>query len=88
MQSDPYEQERCPALLALLLTAIVLGGSLAVCFWPSQDPHEGPFSVTGTVTGLSSYNQPKLDIRAETLTEQNLPLAPTARDIWGSAMPR
>ena len=42
-------------LLALLLTAIVLGGSLTVCFWPSQDSREDPFSVTGTVTGLSPY---------------------------------
>ncbi|MBO7409766.1 MAG: tyrosine-protein phosphatase [Candidatus Methanomethylophilaceae archaeon] len=60
-------------LLALLITVIVMGGTLSVCFWPSQSEDE-PYSVTGTVTGLSSYNQPKLDVKADTLTEQGIGL--------------
>ena len=61
-------------LLALMITVIVLGGTFAVCFWPSPESQEEPFSVTGKVTGLSSYNQPKLDIKAETLAEHDIRL--------------
>jgi len=63
-------------LVAALMVLILFGGSLAVCFWPQND-NECDYSVTGTVTGLSSYNQPKLDIKAEELFANDIELGDT-----------
>ncbi len=59
-------------LVAALMVIVIFGGSLTVCFWPSDTSKEEVFSVTGEVTGLSSYNQPALDIKAETLLEHKI----------------
>lgn len=59
-------------LVAALMVVVIFGGSLTVCFWPSDSPKEDSFTVTGEVIGLSSYNQPKLDIKAETLYEHGI----------------
>ena len=67
MKSDSHP------LVAALLVLIIFGGSLTVCVWPqSNEEKECDFSVTGTVTGLSSYNQPKLDVRADVLFDEGL----------------
>ena len=58
-------------LVAALMVLVLFGGSLAVCFWPHDDK-EDDFTVTGTVTGLSSYNQPKLDIKADVLYSEGI----------------
>ena len=55
------------------MVIVIFGGSLAVCFWPSGDKDEG-FTVSGEVTGLSSYNQPKLDIQADEIFSQGAEL--------------
>ena len=55
------------------MVVVIFGGSLAVCFWDSGERPE-EFSVTGTVTGISSYNQPKLDVKADVLFDAGLPL--------------
>jgi hypothetical protein len=52
------------ALLAAVLIAVVFGSVFVACFYPSDSPEE-EYSVTGVVTGSSSYNQPKLDVRAD-----------------------
>ena len=67
MKSRPY------AILAGVLVIAVFGSVFASCFWHSDSPEED-YSVTGTVTGLSSYNQPKLDIRADDIFEQGMAL--------------
>jgi len=59
-------------LVAVLMVIVIFGGSLAACFWPSDPSDEVGFTVTGEVIGLSSYNQPKLDIKAETLYEHGI----------------
>lgn len=61
-------------LIAVALVVIVFGGSLTYCFWPTQSTQEEEFSVTGVVTGLSAYNQPKLDVKADVLTEHGIAL--------------
>jgi len=60
-------------LIAVLMVAVLFGGSLASCFWPS-DTTEEEFSVTGEVIGISSYNQPKLDLKSDVLSEHSIPL--------------
>lgn len=59
-------------LVAALMVIVIFGGSLAVCFWPTESSEDDSFTVTGEVTGLSSYNQPKLDIKAQTLYDHNI----------------
>lgn len=61
-------------LVALLMVIVLFGGSLAVSFWGTCYEPEEDFSVTGTVTGLSGYNQPKLDVKADVLFDAGLPL--------------
>ena len=58
-------------IIVLLVVIIAVGGSVAYCNWPS-DSSEGQFSVTGQVTGLSSYNQPMLDVEADVLLDAGL----------------
>ena len=65
MKSDSHP------LVAAFIVLILFGGSLAVCFWP-QDEEESDFTVTGTVIGISSYNQPKLDVKADVLFDEGL----------------
>ena len=60
-------------IIVLLVVIIAVGGSVAYCNWPS-DSSEEQFSVTGHVTGLSAYNQPKLDIEANGFFEAGLDL--------------
>jgi hypothetical protein len=67
MKSEPN------AIVAAMLVVVLLGGSLVSCFW-SEDTPEEEFSVTGKVTGLSSYNQPKLDVKADEITDRGIPL--------------
>ena len=62
------------ALVAVFMVIILFGGSLASCFWPSGEQSTEEFSVTGEVTGLSSYNQPKLDVKAEELFDHGAKL--------------
>ncbi len=62
------------ALVAAAMVIILFGGSLASCFWPSGEQDSEEFSVTGEVTGLSSYNQPKLDVKAEELFDNGAKL--------------
>jgi|GEM_PF-708278 len=64
------------ALLAAAIVIVLFGGSLVVCFDPFEDKDE-TFTVTGEVTGLSSYNQPKLDIKADELYEKGACLGST-----------
>jgi hypothetical protein len=64
------------ALVAAFLIIVLFGGSLASCFWPSGNQDE-EYTVTGTVTGLSSYNQPMLDIRADDLFAHGMELGST-----------
>ena len=59
--------------MAAVLVIAVFGSMLASCFWHS-DPPEERYSVTGAVTGLSSYNQPKLDVRADDIFEHGIAL--------------
>ena len=58
-------------IIVLLVVIIAVGGSVAYCNWPS-DSSEEQFSVTGQVTGLSSYNQPMLDVEANVLLDAGL----------------
>lgn len=67
MKSEPN------ALIAAVLVIVLFGGSLASCFWSVDGPDE-EFSVTGKVTGLSSYNQPKLDVKADEILDHGIPL--------------
>jgi len=71
MKSDSHP------IIALLLVVIVFGGSLTVCFWPQDGKQQEEFSITGTVTGISSYNQPKLDIKAQQLFDNGMELGDT-----------
>lgn len=64
------------ALIAAAIVVVLFGGSLAVCFYPCDEQDE-TFTVTGEVTGLSSYNQPKLDIKAEELYDNGAFLGST-----------
>ncbi len=66
-------KSRSYAILAAVLVIVVFGSIFASCFWHSDSPEEG-YSVTGVVTGLSSYNQPKLDVRADDVFEQGIAL--------------
>ena len=59
--------------MAAVLVIAVFGSIFASCFWPSDSPEE-EYSVTGVVTGLSPYNQPKLDVRADDIFEQGITL--------------
>lgn len=67
MSSRPY------AILAAVLVIAIFGSMIASCFWHSDSPEE-EYSVTGMVTGLSSYSQPKLDVRADDIFEQGIAL--------------
>lgn len=60
-------------LITGFVIVIVLSSSAAACFW-AQNASEDEFSVTGTVTGLSSYNQPKLDIKSEEILDRGIGL--------------
>ncbi len=73
MRSDPYP------ILAAALVIVVIGGALAACLWHQPGDGEEGFSVTGTVTGLSPYNQPKLDVRADELFSNGMALGNTFR---------
>ena len=64
------------ALIAAAIVVVLFGGSLAVCFYPCDEQDE-TFTVTGEVTGLSPYNQPKLDIKAEELYDNGALLGST-----------
>ena len=64
---------RSYAILAAVLVIAVFGSMFASCFWHSDSPEE-EYSVTGVVTGLSSYSQPKLDVRADDIFEQGIAL--------------
>jgi len=58
--------------VAALMVIVFFGGSLATCFWDCDYSKEDGFTITGEVIGISSYNQPKLDIKAETLYEHDI----------------
>ena len=62
------------ALIAAAIVIVLFGGSLAVCFYPYEGQEQEEFTVTGEITGLSSYNQPKLDIRADELFSHGIKL--------------
>ena len=57
---------RFDKLIVVALVA-VLACSVFICVWPSDTQEE--YSVTGQVIGLSSYNQPKLDVKADEMKE-------------------
>lgn len=59
--------------VAILLVVILFGAPVLSCFWP-QDAPEEELTFTGKVTGLSSYNQPKLDIKADELFDKGIEL--------------
>ncbi len=63
-------------LVAAFMVVVLMGASLGTCFWPSDDSEEG-FSVSGSVIGLSSYNQPKTDMVAEDLFDHGAELGAT-----------
>ena len=66
-------RSRSYAILAAVLVIAVFGSMFASCFWHSDSPKE-EYSITGVVTGLSSYSQPKLDVRADDVFEQGIAL--------------
>jgi len=55
------------------MVVIIMGGSIALCFSAPQE-EEAEFSITGEVIGLSSYNQPKLDVDASEVLSEDVPL--------------
>ena len=64
-------RSRSNALMALAMVAVLVC-SVAVYVWPQETTEQ--YSVTGQVIGLSSYNQPKLDVKAEDMMEHGIVL--------------
>ena len=55
------KQSYVQALTVYLIAAVVVGGSVAVSIFTAPSEEE-ELSFTGKVDGISSYNQPKLDL--------------------------
>ena len=56
-------------LLAVALAAIVIVVPVSFCVWPSD---VGSEELNGEVTGISSYNQPKLDLKMEEMADRGI----------------
>ena len=77
--------------LPILADAFVAVGLLIPSVIVIQGTEDFPQEFTGTVTGLSSYNQPKLDLKAETIMDSGIPLGSeftitTESDTYESAV--
>ena len=60
----------------ILMIVLLLGSSAATCFWPSES-QEIEFTLTGEVTGISSWNQPLTDIKVDEVYEYGVGLGST-----------
>ena len=65
MRSGPY------SLLVVALAAVLVVMPASFFIWPSD---VGAETFTGEVTGLSSYNQPKLDIKIDEIYDRGIGL--------------
>ncbi|MBO5547856.1 MAG: tyrosine-protein phosphatase [Candidatus Methanomethylophilaceae archaeon] len=72
MESASMDSSSRGSIVAAMMIVLILGSSLVTCFPPVSN--EPSFSVTGEVVGLSSYNQPKLDIKAEQILDEGIEL--------------
>ena len=63
-----------------ILMIVLLLGSSATCFWPSES-QEIEFTLTGEVTGISSWNQPLTDIKVDEVYEYGVGIGSTFTSI-------